>query len=117
MAEIKLEGMSFFAHHGYYTHERVRGNDYIIDVSVDMNIDAAAMDDDLHQTINYEIIYRICSDIMEQPCKLIETVAFRIAHEVKTTFPFLQNIIVDIRKLKPELGGPVQNARVVYKLD
>ena len=117
MAEIRLEGMSFFAHHGYYTHERVRGNNYIIDVSVEMNIDKAALTDDLHHTINYEIIYRICSDIMEQPCKLIETVAFRVAHEIKTTFPDLQNIRVEIQKLKPELGGPVQNARVIYKLD
>ena len=89
----------------------------MVDVSVEMNIDRAALDDDLHETVNYEVIYRICSDIMEQPCKLIETVAFRIAHEIKTSFPELRNIRVAIHKIKPELGGPVQSALVVYKLD
>ena len=117
MAEIRLEGMSFYAHHGYYTHERTRGNDYIVDVCVEMDIVRAALDDDLHETVNYEIIYRICSDIMEQPCKLIETVAFRIAHEIRNSFPTLQNIVVVIQKMKPELGGPVRSAQVVYKLE
>ena len=117
MAEIKLVGMSFYAHHGYYIHEQKRGNNYTVDVSVELNIDNAALDDDLHQTVNYEIIYRICNDIMELPCKLIETVAHRIAHEIKNEFPQLENIRVVIHKMKPELGGPVQSAQVVYKLD
>ena len=117
MAEIKLSGMSFYAHHGYYIHEQKRGNNYIVDVSVELDIDNAALDDDLHQTVNYEVIYRICSDIMEEPCKLIETVAFRIAHEIRKSFPQLANIRVIIHKMKPELGGPVQSAQIVYKLD
>lgn len=117
MAEIKLMGMSFYAHHGYYTHEQKRGNNYTIDVSVELDIDKAALNDDLHQTVNYEVIYKICSDIMEQPCKLIETVAHRIAHEIRFSFPELENIRVVIHKMKPELGGPVQSAQVVYKLE
>lgn len=117
MAEIKLVGMSFYAHHGYYIHEQKRGNNYIVDVSMELNIDEAAVHDDLHLTVNYEVIYRICNEIMEEPCKLIETVAYRIAHEVKKSFPYLGNIRVVIHKMKPELGGPVQSAQVVYKLD
>ena len=54
---------------------------------------------------------------MLEPCKLIETVAYRIAHEIKESFPVLGNIRVVIHKMKPELGGPVQSAQVVYKLD
>jgi len=88
----------------------------MVDVSLETNIDHAALDDDLHQTINYEIIYRICSDIMDEPCKLIETVAFRIAHEIRKSFPKVKNIKVVLHKMKPELGGPVQSAQIVYKL-
>ena len=39
MAEIKLEGMSFFAHHGYYAHEQIRGGNYLVDVSMEADID------------------------------------------------------------------------------
>lgn len=116
MAEIKLEGMSFFAHHGYYAHEQIRGGNYLVDVSMEADIDSAAMADDLHQTVNYEIVYQICADIMELPVRLIETVAFRIAHEVRKQFPNVHNIKVVVQKITPELGGTVHSAQVTYIL-
>lgn len=116
MAIIRLEGISFYAHHGYYTHERTRGNNYLVDVNLETNIDQAALHDDLHLTINYEIIYQICADVMEQPCHLIETVAFRIAHEIRNSFPQCESIEVILHKIAPELGGPVHSAQVAYKL-
>jgi len=53
---------------------------------------------------------------MEQPVKLIETVAYRIAHEVKKSFPEAKNITVVLQKLTPELGGTVHSAQVTYIL-
>ena len=116
MATITLEGMTFFAHHGYYVHEQERGNRFVVDVEVEADIDQAALYDDLAQTVNYEAIYQICATIMEQPCRLIETVAYRIAHEIRRAFPGLPRITVSLQKLAPELGGPVHGARVVYVL-
>ena len=116
MAEIKLEGMAFFAHHGYYTHEQVRGGNYLVDVSMEVDIDRAAMNDDLNATINYEIVYQICADIMDQPAKLIETVVYRIAHELRKKFPAASHIKVVLHKLNPELGGLVHSAQVSYIL-
>lgn len=116
MAEIKLNGMSFFAHHGYYTHEQVRGGNYLVDVSMDSDIVRAALGDDLHETVNYEIVYRICADIMDQPVRLIETVAYRIAHELQHAFPDVSNIKVVVQKITPELGGQVHSAQVTYIL-
>lgn len=116
MARIVLEGMAFFARHGYYIHEQVRGNQFEVDVMVEAEIDQAAQHDDLHETINYEIIYRICTDIMDQPCKLIETVVYRIAHEIRKSFPQSGMIEVKVHKLTPELGGQVKRATVIYTL-
>ena len=116
MAEIKLEKMSFYAHHGYYTHEQKRGGNYLVDVSLETDIEHAAKEDDLGETINYETVYKICSDIMSEPVKLIETVAYQIAHSVKNTFPSSKDIEVTVHKLAPELGGPVGSARVTYVL-
>jgi 7,8-dihydroneopterin aldolase/epimerase/oxygenase len=116
MAYIKLEGISFYAHHGYYTHERTRGNNYLVDVNVEMDIEASALHDDLHETVNYETIYQICADVMEHPCKLIETVAWRIAHAIRKSFPQLETIEVIVHKIAPELGGPVHSAQIAYTL-
>jgi dihydroneopterin aldolase len=116
MSSIKLEGISFYAHHGYYTHEQMRGNNYLVDVTVEEDIEQAALHDDLHLTINYESIYQVCADVMNHPCKLIETVAYRIAHGIRDTFPKTGRIEVVVHKLTPELGGPVHSAQVKYVL-
>jgi dihydroneopterin aldolase len=117
MAEIKLEGMTFFSHHGYYAHERIRGGNFIVDVIMDADIEKAAINDDLLATINYETVYRICSEIMEQPVHLIETLAFRMAHEIRKQFPEAASVAVRIHKLSPELGGNVHSAQIHYRLD
>ncbi|MBK9103540.1 MAG: dihydroneopterin aldolase [Saprospiraceae bacterium] len=116
MAEIKLEGMAFFSHHGYYAHEQIRGGNYLVDVTMETDFDRAAMGDDLHQTVNYEIVYQVCADIMDQPVRLIETVVYRIAHELKKKFPEVAQIKVVVHKLSLELGGPVHSAQVTYIL-
>jgi dihydroneopterin aldolase len=116
MGQIALEGMAFYAHHGYYTEERKRGNNYEVDVEVSYDMEPAAVADDLGNALNYEKVYAICRQEMEIPRHLIETVARSIAIKIREAFPNLDNVRVKVRKHSPELGGPVRNASVVYVL-
>ncbi len=116
MGIIHLEGMAFYGHHGYYTEERKRGNNYLIDVQFSYDLEKAAQTDDLGDAINYETVYDICRRQMEIPRHLIEALARSIAVDVKEQFPEVEYVRVQIKKLKPELGGPVNNAGVVYVL-
>jgi len=58
MTTIALEGMHFFAYHGYYAEERIVGNQFIIDVYVDVDT-FDSQDDNIDDTVNYEVIYDI----------------------------------------------------------
>ena len=60
MAIIALEGMHFFAHHGFYEEEQIVGNNFVLDVYMDTETSRAAVADDLYSTINYETVYFIC---------------------------------------------------------
>ncbi len=110
MAKIALEGMRFYAYHGYYEEEALCGGEYEVDVYLDVRIDRAAIQDKLDQTINYETIYLICSMAMKKRAKLIETVAERIALGLKNQFGFIKEMTVRVRKLNPPLGGAVKAA-------
>ena len=57
MGLIALEGMKFFAHHGYYEEEQVLGNAYEVDVYLDVDFSKAAMTEDISQTINFETVF------------------------------------------------------------
>jgi dihydroneopterin aldolase len=116
MGMIALKGMAFYSHHGYYTEERKRGNNYLVDVYIDYDLDEAGITDNLQKAINYEQVYKICQDEMEIPRHLIETVSRSIAQSIKMRFPEINHLTVKLKKLAPELGGKVESANVVYKL-
>lgn len=112
MAKIALEGMHFYAYHGFYEEEQIIGGEYIVDVFVETNIAQAAATDDLYQTVNYESIFLICQAEMRKPTQLIEAVAQRIYNKLDYLFPTLNGIVVKIKKLAPPLGGRVDCASV-----
>lgn len=110
-SKISVLGAEFYAFHGYYPEERLAGNTFIIDADVETEY-LNTEDDDLQQTVNYEDIYNICKEEMLFPRKLLETVAARIAKRLKTAYPDIITATVRIRKIRPQLGGKVQQTVV-----
>ncbi len=113
MAVIALEGMHFFAYHGYYDEEQKMGTHFIVDVYIATNTKLAAQKDDLEGTVNYETIYFICRTEMKKTSKMIEAVAQRIIDRLQFVFgERTQGIKVRLRKLNPPLGGKVESAYI-----
>lgn len=112
MSVIALEGMRFFAYHGYYEEEQEIGGEYVVDVYVNTIFAKAAVDDDLTKTINYETIYLICEAAMRKRSKLLETVASKISLDIRHQFKFIKEMTVRVKKLNPPLGGRVAAAWV-----
>ena len=108
--KVGLEGIKFYAHHGYYEEEAILGNHYIIDVTVETDFSAASQSDNLTQTVNYEKIYQTCSVIMKKRVKLLEKISEQIIASLKEQYPEIQKISVRIQKLNPPFGGDVYAA-------
>ncbi len=108
---IALHGAEFFAYHGFYPEEQRTGNCFIVDIEVEFGAEAngGLATDDLNDTVNYEELYDISALRMQQPQKLIETVATFIMEDIKVQYSFAERITVSIKKLNP-LGG----AKVKY---
>lgn len=107
---VKIEGLRFFAYHGFYDEERKKGNDFICDVAVELK-SYESLEDNISDTVNYEDIYAIVEEEMANTKKLIETVAFAIISRVKE----LENVTggtVSLYKLNPPLKGQVDRAVV-----
>ena len=112
MGLIALEGMRFYAYHGFYYEEQIVGNNFIVDVYITTAYGEATRKDDLYQTINYETIYLICQTEMRKKTKLLETLTARIILATKHQFSTIQEIQVRITKENPVLGGKVDKAFV-----
>lgn len=80
---ITLSGLKVRGHHGVFEHEKRDGQDFVVDVVVWIDLDAAAASDDLSDTLDYgELAERAAEIVGGKPCDLIETVATRLADDV-----------------------------------
>lgn len=77
---IELRGLKVRGHHGVFEHERRDGQDFIIDVSVWLDLSIAADSDDLDDTLDYGALAQLVHDIVAgEPCNLIEKLGADIA--------------------------------------
>jgi|APTNR8051073442_1049403.scaffolds.fasta_scaffold00856_12 dihydroneopterin aldolase len=116
MATIALEGARFYAYHGFYEEEQILGSEYVLDVYVEADTEAAAEEDDLFATVNYETLYLICQVEMRKPSQLIETVGQRIIDRIGDMFPGIFGIKLRIRKMNPPLGGRVDCSSIEFNI-
>jgi dihydroneopterin aldolase len=110
---IRLNGMEFFAYHGYHAEERTIGNRYRVDIELETNFGEAALSDDLSATINYEKVFGIVRDRMQVPARLLEHIAHEIVHHIRAAFPQVERVQAEVTKFNPPLGGVCVSASVV----
>ena len=107
ISEILVEGMEFFAYHGFYPEENRIGCKYTIDLRLTLPLDESGKSDNLAHTVNYEEVYTLVRKEMEINSKLIEHVAQRIMSALWRQSPQLEHIDLNLYKYKPPLGGEV----------
>ncbi|TCK41385.1 dihydropteroate synthase [Leucobacter luti] len=95
---ITLTGLEVFAHHGVFDFERERGQRFVIDAEVSVDLSSAAAGDTLAQTVHYgELASAIVAAVERDPVDLIETVAERIAG-VALRFPGVREARITVHK-------------------
>lgn len=80
---ITLTGLKVRGFHGVFEHEKRDGQDFLVDITVWLELSEAAATDDLTKTLHYGELAQLAAGIVAgPPVDLIETVATRIADEV-----------------------------------
>lgn len=117
MDRITLKSLSFRAKHGYDEKERVEGNHFEVDlIAYGPFRGAAAEDNDLRQTFNYQQAEQIVSEVMNgESRKLIETLCRAIGGRVFEAFPILTSLRVSVRKLSPPIKTKAAYAEITLE--
>ena len=109
---IRLHNIQVYAHHGCWAEETVIGGEYSVDITIHFDFLAAALADDLSQTVDYVLVKEIVYEEMRTPYKLIEAVAYKIKQRLQQEFPSATQHIVRITKHNAPMGGQVDAVRV-----
>ncbi len=104
MITVQLQNLHFNSFHGIYEEERILGNEYIIDASVEFHEERHIITS-IHNTINYTDLYNIIRERMSVPTPLLETVVMEIGNEIHAEFPDVRAISISIKKMHPPIEG------------
>lgn len=101
--EITLTGLRVFGRHGVFEHERLAGQDFIVDLTMHLDTRPAAESDDVVDTVHYgEVAEQVAAIVGGEPVNLIETLVARIADRV------LENRLVrGVRVTVHKPGAPI----------
>ena len=115
MNSIKVHGIRTFSFHGCLEEEKIVGGNYIVNVEIDCDFKPAALEDDLSKTIDYVAVKEIIVKQMSISSKLIESVAYKIIHEIKKNFSMAINCRVEIKKINPPIDGDIDYVSVLVE--
>ncbi len=112
MGLIEIEGMHFYAWHGHFEVEQAVGNEFLVDVSIETDCEAAAASDNLEDALNYQAVYNLVKKEMQITSKLLEHVAGRILDALYHEFSVIEKVKIKISKINPPMGGQIEKASV-----
>ena len=92
------------------------GNDYIINLSIAIDLSKAIESDNLNDTISYAEVFDVVKKTMLVKCDLIEKVAGNIAKELFKAFENINELKISITKRNPPMGADCSGASVELHL-
>lgn len=103
---LRLTGMAFYGYHGVADEERHLGQRFVVDLELAIDLAPAAQADDLALAVDYRTIYERVRAIIEGPsCRLLETLAERVAAAALAAHPAVQAAVATVHKLAAPIPG------------
>lgn len=97
--QIRIAGIHGFGYHGVFEQEQKTGQDFYVDVTLQLDLSKPSQSDALADTIDYGAVCDlVVAEISGPPLSLIEKLASQIADLLLTKFPLLKAVIVTVHK-------------------
>lgn len=104
MITVHLHNLHFNSFHGIHEEEKILGNEYVVDASVEFHEERAVITS-IHDTINYVDIYNIIKERMSISTPLLETIVMDIGNKIHNEFPQVRSINISLKKMHPPIEG------------
>jgi 7,8-dihydroneopterin aldolase/epimerase/oxygenase len=113
MGLIQIENMEFYSFHGHFKEERIVGNKFLVDLTIETDMKVPMESDNLKDAVNYQRVYEILKLQMEKKSYLLEHIAGRIIDAIYTEVEGIKKVTVKVSKMNPPMGGKIGSVSVV----
>ena len=110
---ICITGIWGFGYHGVFDHEAKNGQDFFVDLEINLDLSRSSVSDDLKDTIDYSALADVVvEEIAGERVQLIERLAGRIADRIKNGHPEISRIAVTVHKPKAPISAQTTDISV-----
>jgi 7,8-dihydroneopterin aldolase/epimerase/oxygenase len=113
MGLIQIENMEFYSFHGHFKEERIVGNKFLVNLTIETDMKLPAESDSLKDAVNYQRVYEIIKSQMEMKSHLLEHIAGRIIDAIYSEMGGISKITVKVSKMNPPMGGKIGSVSIV----
>ena len=115
MGLIQIENMEFYSFHGHFKEERIVGNKFLVNLTIETDMKAPAESDNLRDAVNYQRVYEIVKQQMEMKSHLLEHIAGRILDAIFSEINGISKATVKVSKMNPPMGGKIGSVSVIME--
>lgn len=113
MDEIIITGIACKGYHGCLLEERVKGQPFIVDLALRLDLKNAGLTDDLQRTVDYSEVCKTVVAVVEgKPFNLIEALAYAIGGRLLELFSLLVSVAVTVHKPEAPIGCSFKDVAV-----
>lgn len=99
MEKIIVKGLKIRAFHGVNPEEKIDGQNFILDITAELDVKKAQLSDNVDHTVSYSSIIKTATAVFtEKSYNLIETAANKVGMEIMRTYPKLRSVTVLLKK-------------------
>lgn len=112
--QIILTGIHGYGYHGLFERERKDGQDFFVDIVLEVDLTAASLSDSILDTVNYaEITSVVVEAITGDPVNLIEKLAANIAERILNQYLKVNTVTVTVHKPQAPVAAQISDIAVV----
>lgn len=113
---ISIKGIKGFGFHGVFDFEKRDGQNFYVDIEVELDLSKASRSDQLEDTVDYGTFTSIAiAHIIGEPVNLIEHLAGNIAQSIKESSPSIISVAVTVHKPQAPVSEEVSDIAVTIR--
>lgn len=113
MEKIIIKGLKLFAYHGVNPEEKVDGQNFVLDITAELDVKKAQLSDNVDHTVSYaKIIKTVKTVFTEKSYNLIETAANKVGVAIMQEYPKLRSVTVLLKKPEAPINADFEYVAV-----
>ncbi len=110
---IEINGLFGFGYHGLFDDERERGQGFLVDVILKMDLLKVSQSDLIDDTVDYSTLCDlVLEEIVGPPVSLIERLAGQIAERILREYPKVDAVRITVHKPDAPVAAKVKDISV-----